>query len=728
MSRVFPGLLLVLVWVCTPLASASAESEVANATALRSAYETAADDAARLDALWRLADVQRQHGQNRAALETLERAAPLADHPTARALTALRTGGVLAGLGRYDEASIALAAAEAEKDSLDPAACAALELELGNVAVERRDGADAARRYAAAMSAAGAAKLPAIEARARVNALRAQLDDKNLARLEPQLASIEAIVATLPAGRTRAELLVSTADLYRRTVNEFDFPMPWRAKAFAALERALASTQDPATLGYAYGFFGALYEDEGRLDEAAAFTARALFQAQQANADAQLYRWEWQSGRLLLAEGRLDDAQDAYARAAEVLDDVKGNYPPGSRNTFNRLVAPVYTQYADVMLARATTLSAGPDKQRLLRGVRDLLETLKQAEVQDYFANQCVVRARNDGGVLHDGTAAVVYPVFLDKRIEILIETQGALAQFTTPVGRNQATQAIRRLRMNLQRTTAADAYLRDAQTLYRWLLAAAEPFLSSHGVRTLVIVPEGALRTVPLAALHDGTRFVVERYAIATTPAIKLTEDLEASSVDNLLIGGLSEAVQGFVGLPNVNREIDAVSSVYPGLTMRDASFNLDAVTQELESPAFSVAHFATHGEFNQDHRKSFILTYDDKLTLNSMQHALEQRGEAPLDLLVLSACETAAGDDRAALGLAGVAVQSGAKSALASLWSISDAASAELAAAFYQALKTPARSKAEALRDAQLALLAEPQFQHPSYWAPYLLIGNWL
>jgi CHAT domain-containing protein len=156
---------------------------------------------------------------------------------------------------------------------------------------------------------------------------------------------------------------------------------------------------------------------------------------------------------------------------------------------------------------------------------------------------------------------------------------------------------------------------------------------------------------------------------------------------------------------------------------------FQLARIEAELSDGGYSVAHFATHGEFSQDHEKSFILTYDDRLTLDGLQEVLGQRDQSqPLDLLVLSACKTAAGDDRAALGLAGVAVQSGAQSALASLWYISDAATAELIASFYTALQLPENGKAESLRLAQLELLKTERFNHPSFWAPYLLVGNWL
>jgi CHAT domain-containing protein len=309
------------------------------------------------------------------------------------------------------------------------------------------------------------------------------------------------------------------------------------------------------------------------------------------------------------------------------------------------------------------------------------------------------------------------------------VEASGELAQFTTPVGRNQITATIRRLRVNLERSTSGTGYLKPARQLHDWLIKPAQAFLDSANIETIVMVPEGALRTIPISTFHDGEQFLVQRYAVATTPGIQLTKHLQVAASDNMLVGGLTESVQGFAELPNVQREMDTISSIYDATTISDSNFQLQTVESELAVGGYSVAHFATHGEFSQDHAKSFILTYDDKLTLDGLQQVLDRRDQSqPLDLLVLSACKTAAGDDRAALGLAGVAVQSGAQSALASLWYISDEATAQLIESFYTALQTNKSSKAESLQIAQLALLNTERFKHPSFWAPYLLVGNWL
>jgi CHAT domain-containing protein len=143
-----------------------------------------------------------------------------------------------------------------------------------------------------------------------------------------------------------------------------------------------------------------------------------------------------------------------------------------------------------------------------------------------------------------------------------------------------------------------------------------------------------------------------------------------------------------------------------------------------------YAVIHIASHGEFGSTPEETFLLTYDGKLTLDALEAAVKnvEIRTGPIELLTLSACRTAAGDDRAALGLAGIAIKAGARAALASLWFISDEASSELVAAFYNELGPGSISKAVALKKAQLKLLGDRRYRHPAYWASFLVIGNWL
>jgi CHAT domain-containing protein len=143
-----------------------------------------------------------------------------------------------------------------------------------------------------------------------------------------------------------------------------------------------------------------------------------------------------------------------------------------------------------------------------------------------------------------------------------------------------------------------------------------------------------------------------------------------------------------------------------------------------------FSIVHIASHAQFRGNIEETFLLTFDDKLTLDRLEEmiGLFRFREEPLELLTLSACQTAAGDDRAALGLAGIAIKAGARSALATLWYINDQSSSDLVSEFYRQLQDPSISRAAALQRAQLQLLNVPGYEHPGYWAPFLLINNWL
>jgi len=178
------------------------------------------------------------------------------------------------------------------------------------------------------------------------------------------------------------------------------------------------------------------------------------------------------------------------------------------------------------------------------------------------------------------------------------------------------------------------------------------------------------------------------------------------------------------------VPSEIANLKSLYGASTLQNNDFLTATIAQQLASAEFSIVHIATHGHFDSNPQQSYLLAYDSKLSMDALSQSISGRqgSEHPLELLVLSACETAAGDQRAALGLAGVALKAGARSAMASLWQISDAATVEIIDTFYAQVTTAGVSKAKALQLAQLKLIAQPRFRHPNYWAPFLLIGNWL
>src|SRR4029077_20827725 len=246
------------------------------------------------------------------------------------------------------------------------------------------------------------------------------------------------------------------------------------------------------------------------------------------------------------------------------------------------------------------------------------------------------------------------------------------------------------------------------------------------------VFIPDGALRNIPMAALHDGEQFLIQKYAVAVTPGLTLMEAKPLKpETFAIAANGLSKGVQGFAPLPYVPEELSTIKKTFGSTGLMDGQFLKANLEQEFAQENYRIVHIASHGHFDSDAKKTFVLTFDSKLTLDDLEQLLRpsQLRDKPVELLTLSACQTAAGDDRAALGLAGIAIKAGARSAFATLWFVNDQSSALLVSNFYTQLRDhPKISKARALQMAQVKLMADQRYAHPCYWAPYLIIGNWL
>ncbi|NJN58914.1 MAG: CHAT domain-containing protein [Leptolyngbyaceae cyanobacterium SL_5_9] len=295
--------------------------------------------------------------------------------------------------------------------------------------------------------------------------------------------------------------------------------------------------------------------------------------------------------------------------------------------------------------------------------------------------------------------------------------------------------------------------YLTPAQQLYQWLIAPLEQDLQDQEIENLSFILDTGLRFIPLAALHDGDQFLVEKYSVGLMPSLSLTDtrytDLQSLEV---LAMGASEFTDQ-VPLPAVPTELQTiVQDLWPGKIFLNAEFTVQNLRQQREQRPYGILHLATHGEFRPGGlEESYIQFWNQKLRLNEIRQL--GLNDPPLELLVLSACRTALGDDQAELGFAGLAVQAGAKSALASLWYVSDEGTLALMTEFYSQLRQ-VPIKAEALRQTQIAMLrGEVRLQdgqiyssrsetislpegvvrnetqdlsHPFYWAAFTLIGS--
>lgn len=500
------------------------------------------------------------------------------------------------------------------------------------------------------------------------------------------------------------------------------------AEVLAEAYRAASAARNPRHMAHALGLIGELQLRSGAAKAAREALERAAVLSRAAADDPWRFRWTWLLGvvqRELGDDKALATLDEAVAQLEA--EKARRSFAAYSSVTLARDYGRVYRDLADLLLVRAAR-AQGEAAQGLLERTRDVLELSRTAEIEDFFRDPCIARRGNGRPGAPAATVAVIYPIPFADRTEILVAHASGFARFSSSRGVTEVAREVRRLRSALE-PPGLSTYLVSARRLHQWLVAPMSGFLASKGVKTIVWVPDGALRGLPPAVLNDGEAHLIEKYAIAVTPLASLADGVAASARPRAALTGLSLSRQGFPALPAVSRELDNLSAILSAPVLRDESFTVEALRATMEKTPVNVIHVASHGQFAPEPGETFLLTYDGRLTLAQLRGALAagKLREEPIELLTLSACQTAAGDERSALGLAGVAIGAGARSALATLWSVGDESTAQLVGDFYQRLLVPGTAKAAALREAQLRLAKDERYSHPAFWAPYLLIGNW-
>ncbi|MCT7990803.1 CHAT domain-containing protein, partial [Laspinema olomoucense] len=386
----------------------------------------------------------------------------------------------------------------------------------------------------------------------------------------------------------------------------------------------------------------------------------------------------------------------------------------------------------------------------------DFEEYLGQNINLPYLSFETIQNKLREMETLTGKNAGLIYVFSRNEQLDlVLIPPVGKPIYKSVPEA-NQAVlfQEIQRLQGEIgniarRRTTS---YLAPAQQLYEWIIAPLEPDLKRLGIETTIFSMDAGLRMLPIAALHDGEQFLVEKYSLTLIPSLHLTDARYSNwKSTEVLAMGLSEFSDQYP-LPAVPVEINTiVNQLWPGAAFLNEAVTVDKLQELRGQEPFGIIHLATHGQFNSGARdNSYLQLWGEKLHLDRMQQL--KWNDPPVELLVLSACRTAIGDLEAEFGFAGLAVQAGVKSAVASLWYANDAGTLGLMSEFYQNLRS-APIKAEALRRAQIAMiggtvhlengalvgsfgnvelppelsrLGNRDLRHPYYWAGFTMIGS--
>ncbi len=642
-------------------------------------------------------------------------------------LALLQQGNGLRSVGNLDEAQVVLDdSLELAKELHSSPLISASLLGLGHVArnLSQFNQADAYYAQAATLASSDQDRFQAHLSYLNLVLEQSQAVDEAL------LESLLSQAQHLPANRLTLYSQIQLAQLLLKLSNQNQLD---RARSQELLEftskqaRALA---DPLALSYSLGTLGHWYEQHQQWDQAQPLTEEALWLAQQVDAPEAAYLWSWQLGRILQDPDQQIEAMTAYRESVRILKTIRTEL--ASINTdiqfsFRDQVEPVYRQLTSLLLGST------PLTQAHLIEARLLIEDLQLAELNDFFQDDCTQTQPIAADTI-DPTAAVIYPILLEDRLDLIVSISGQpLSHRSVAITPAQieatADQLLRSLTTPLR--SSQPETRQSLQDVYSWLVAPVQALLDDHAIETLVFVADGPLRTLPLAALYDGQQYLIETYNVVLSPGLELLDPRPLPRQNlQLLVGGLSQARANFSSLPFVEDEVTQVATLIPEHRLYlNESLTIANLEADLSTSSADVIHLATHGEFGTSAEETFILTWDGRLTIKDLGILLQRSPSAsPVELLVLSACDTAAGNSRAILGIAGMAIRADTRSVVAGLWPLNDQATAVFMSNFYQTLALAGTTKSQAFRQAQLALLQDPKFQAPYYWSPYVLVGNWL
>jgi CHAT domain-containing protein len=580
--------------------------------------------------------------------------------------------------------------------------------------------------------------IPTVRLQAQLNLLRVLVEQEEFNTAKALLPQIQSQINNLPPSRTAVNIRINFAQSLQKMIQHSVQPKDVAQMLAQAVQMA-KSLKDERTESYALGTLGELYEQTGQLPDAKDLTQQALAKAESIDAQDITYQWHWQMGRILKKQSNIQGATKAYSQAYNNLKSLRNDLVainPDVQFSFRESVEPVYRQYVDLLLQYGENADKKLDN---LVQARQVIESLQLAELDNFFRSPCLQpRVGVDELVEKEKSTAVIYPIILDDRLEIItrLPEQNTVYRHTTKISKDVLEKTVEQLQKDLPIASREPEVRQKSQQLYDWLIRPSESNLTSKGIKNLVFVLDGSLRNIPMAILYDSQqqKYLVEKYALALTPGLQLVNPKPLQNVRlNALIAGVEQErlIEGksFPQLPNVRQELKQIhSEVKTSKELLNQEFTEANLQKQIQSTSFSIVHLATHGQFSSDAEQTYILTWNNLLRVKQLDTLLRVRGESrpeTIELLVLSACKTATGDKRAALGLAGVAVRAGARSTLATLWTVDDESTSNFMGELYRQLNAGV-TKAQALQRAQLSILAKDN--RPYFWAPYVLVGNWL
>jgi CHAT domain-containing protein len=587
------------------------------------------------------------------------------------------------------------------------------------------------------------ASAPLLRIQAQINLYRLEATAGTSDNTQEFIKKTRKDLDTIPPSRSTIYAYINLAETIKKNKGENLTDQELLIQVAKLLTTAIEQStiiKDDRSKAQSVGALANLYEINAQYDTAQNLTQQALLIAENLPAPDLAYSLHWQMGRILAASNHPNSAIMSYRQSINHLKSLRDDLNalnPDIQFSFRNSVEPVYRELVALLLRDGEKTSAAS-----LVEARDLIESLQVVELQSFLRQSCIDNDTDTKKVEIDKIdkwAAVIYPILLPDRIAVIAALpQQPLRYYSQKKTISAVTvrSIITKLREKIEESEFTPqqekTFHKQSKQIYDSIIAPLATDLQKSRTKTLVFVLDGILRNMPMSALYDGDKYLVEKYNLALTPGLRLLPPKGLADQEKIQVfsGGITDARPGFVSLPNVRTEIEAIGKLIPNQPLINADFNSLLVSRNLVSNNSQIIHLATHGQFSSRADETFLLTWDNRINLDQLNKLLKNRSSQPdkaINLLVLSACQTANGDDRATLGLAGVAVRTGARSTIASLWSVNDEGTQVLMSYLYQNLVTTNLEKAESLKMAQQSLLRSTKYRSPFYWSAFVLVGNW-
>jgi len=506
------------------------------------------------------------------------------------------------------------------------------------------------------------------------------------------------------------------------------------------------------------GMIGHFHEDEKKYQQALKATRKAIVYADLVNADEILVLFYQQMGRLYTKMGKTNHSLESYQRAINLITPlVQSCYfckndetsPPGImhycfsgyRNAphqyFDIMIKPIFKEYLE-LLSLQTSNNNAPNDQKVLKEMRNVIEIWISTDIQNYFKDECLISYKKGMETIDNGLpeTAIIHPIILNNELNILVTLPDQIVRISKPFKNINFVSLINQFRNSLEIDTMLlnnnklPPYNTNiAKQLYDLIISPCLEYFDNYNIKTLVFVPTDELRNIPFSALYDGHHFLIEKFSIVNVPALLITDMKKQELIpEDIFLGGITD-------LPMIKSELHAIRDIMGGgKIMLDENFCKNTIINEFKHNSYSIIILSTHAQFDDLLKNTFIQTFDDKLYMNDLEKMIRfgMFRKNRTELLILDACQTSKGNDQSSLGFSGIAIKSGAKSVIGSLWSVLDEFSYLFMVDFFKGIKNKYENKmltkAQIFQDIQKQYIYDSRFNHPAYWSAFILLGNWL